>query len=58
MLSEKIITRIKFLERFPIILEILKLRTDINKKIAMIYLIIHLVIILLGILSNTYMLFF
>ena len=57
MLSENIINRIKFLDRFPKILAILKLRNNINKGIAKVYLIIHLVLILGGILSNIYMLF-
>ena len=43
MLSENIINRIKFLDRFPKILAILKLRNNINKGIAKVYLIIHLV---------------
>lgn len=57
MLSENIINRIKFLERYPRILELLRLRNTINKKIAKIYLIIHLVLILWSLLGNTYMLF-
>jgi len=57
MLSDNVINRIKFLDRFPKILAILKLRNKINKGIAKVYLIIHLVLILGGILSNIYMLF-
>jgi len=57
MLSENIINKIKILDRFPRILAILKIRNNINKKIAKVYLFIHLVLILGGILSNTYMLF-
>ena len=57
MLSENIINQIKIFDRFPIILRILRLRTYINKKIAKFYLFLHLVIIILGLLSNTYMLF-
>lgn len=57
MLSENIINKIKFLDRFPRILAILKIRNNINKKIAKLYLFIHLVLILWSILSNTYMLF-
>lgn len=57
LLSEKIIKKIKFLDRFPKILEILKIRNIINKKIATVYLIFHLVLILGGILGNVYMFF-
>jgi hypothetical protein len=46
MLSENIINKIKFLDRFPRILAILRLRTYINKKIIKIYLFMHLVLIL------------
>jgi hypothetical protein len=56
MLSENIINKIKLLDRFPRILAILKIRNNINKKIAKLYLFMHL-FILLGILSNVYMLF-
>jgi hypothetical protein len=56
LLSEKIINRIKILERFPRILAILKLRNNINKKIAKVYLLIHIILILGGILCNIYML--
>ena len=55
MLSENIINRIKFLDKFPRLLTILKFRNTINKKIAKFYLILHLVIILWGILCNIYM---
>jgi len=58
MLSENIINKIKFLERFPRILEILRLRNYINKQLAKFYLFMHLVIIIIGILSNTFMLFY
>jgi hypothetical protein len=57
MLSENITNKIKILDRFPRILEILRLRNYINKKIGKFYLFLHLVIIILGILSNTYLLF-
>jgi hypothetical protein len=57
MLSEKIINRIKFLERYPKILALLNLRILINKTIAKFYLFIHFLIIIITILSNTYMLF-
>lgn len=55
MLSENIINRIKFLDKFPRLLTILKFRNTINKKIAKFYLVLHLVIILWGILCNIYM---
>jgi hypothetical protein len=57
MLSEKIINKIKFLEKYPRILAILKIRNYINKRIAILYLFIHLVLILGGITCNTYKLF-
>ena len=57
MLSEKIINRIKFLERYPRILALLKLRIHINKTIVKFYLFMHFFIILITILSNTYMFF-
>jgi hypothetical protein len=57
LLSEKIITKFKFLDKYPIILEILKLRNYINKKIITIYLFLHLIMIISGILSNIYMFF-
>ena len=57
MLSENIINKIKFLERYPRILKLLRLRNSINKKIAKLYLFIHFVLILWSLLSNTYMLF-
>jgi hypothetical protein len=46
MLSENIINRIKYLDRFPRILKILKIRNNINKQIAKIYLFLHLALIL------------
>jgi hypothetical protein len=57
MLSENIINRIKFLDRFPRILALLKTRNLINKKIAKFYLVLHLLLILWGILCNIYMFF-
>jgi len=55
MLSENIINRFKFLDRFPRLLTLLKFRNIINKKIAKFYLVLHLVLILWGILCNLYM---
>lgn len=46
MLSENIINRFKYLERFPRILKILKIRNNINKQVAKIYLFLHLALIL------------
>lgn len=57
MLNENIIKRIKILDRFSKILAILKLRNEINKQMAKLYLFIHFVLILWGILGNTYMFF-
>ena len=56
MLSENIIKRIKFLDRFPRVLALLKIRNNINKQIAKVYLFLHLVLILWGIICNIYML--
>jgi len=55
MLSDNIINRIKFLDRFPRLLALLKFRNAMNKKIAKFYLILHLFILLWGILCNIYM---
>jgi len=57
MLSDNIINKIKFLDRFPKILNVLRIRSFINKKIAKLLLFWHLILILGGILSNIYMLF-
>nr|AYE93215.1 hypothetical protein C0995_000003 [Termitomyces sp.] len=57
MLSENIINKITFLEKYPRILKLLKLRNNINKKVSKIYLLIHLIIIISAILGNTYMFF-
>jgi hypothetical protein len=45
LLSENMINRIKFLDKYPRILNLLKLRILINKKIIKIYLFIHFVLI-------------
>jgi hypothetical protein len=57
LLSEKLIKRIKFLDRYPRILAILKLRTEINKRIALLYLFLHFFLMIVTILGNTYMLY-
>ena len=57
MLSENIINKITFLEKYPKILKLLKLRNYINKKVSKFYLLMHLIIIILGILGNIFMFF-
>jgi|SRR5277367_314008 len=57
MLSENIINRIGFLEKYPRILNLLKLRNNINKKVSKIYLLMHFFIIIFGILGNIWMFF-
>nr|YP_009653004.1 hypothetical protein [Laccaria amethystina]QCG70062.1 hypothetical protein [Laccaria amethystina] len=57
MLSENIINKIGFLEKYPKILKLLKLRNNINKKISKFYLLMHFIIITIGILGNIYMFF-
>lgn len=57
MLSENIINKIGFLEKYPRILNLLKLRQNINKKVSKIYLLMHLIIIIFGILGNILMFF-
>ena len=57
MLSENIINKIGFLEKYPRILKLLKLRNNINKKVSKFYLLMHFIIIILGILGNIFMFF-
>jgi hypothetical protein len=57
MLSENIINKIVFLEKYPRILKLLKLRNNINKKISKYYLFMHFIFIMLAILGNIYMFF-
>lgn len=57
MLSENIIKKIVWLEKYPRILRLLQLRNNINKKVSKIYLLIHVFIIILAILGNIYMFF-
>jgi hypothetical protein len=57
MLSENIINKIVFLEKYPRILNLLKLRNSINKKVSKFYLLMHFIIIISGILGNIYMFF-
>ena len=57
MLSENIINKIVFLEKYPRLLKLLKLRNNINKKVSKFYLLMHFILIILAILSNIYMFF-
>ena len=57
MLSENIINKISFLEKYPTILNLLRLRNNINKKVNKIYLLIHFFIIIFGIVGNIWMFF-
>ena len=57
MLSENIINKIGFLEKYPRLLKLLKLRNNINKKVSKFYLLMHFIIIILGILGNIFMFF-
>jgi predicted PurR-regulated permease PerM len=57
MLSENIINKISFLDKYPRILNLLKLRNNINKQISKFYLFMHLTIIVIGIISNIFMFF-
>jgi hypothetical protein len=57
MLSENIINKISFLDKYPKILKLLKLRNNINKKVSKFYLLIHFIILIAGILGNIFMFF-
>ncbi len=52
MLSENVINRKTFLEKYPRILKLLKLRNNINRKVSLIFLAFHLFLIIIGFLSN------
>jgi len=52
MLSDNIISKLSFLEKYPKILNLLKLRSNINKKVTKFYLLMHFFIIIFGILGN------
>jgi hypothetical protein len=54
MLSEQIINKFTFLEKYPKILKLLRFRNYLNKKINKIYLIMHLLLIIISILGNIY----
>ena len=55
MLSENIINQIAFLEKYPRILKLLRLKNVINKKVSKFYLLMHFILIIAGILGNIYM---
>lgn len=55
MLSEGIINKIKFLEKYPKIIKLLKLRNDIKRSLNKIYLFIHIILIIFTILGNIFM---
>lgn len=55
MLSEGIINKIKFLEKYPKIIKFLKLRNDIKRSLNKIYLFIHILLIIFTILGNIFM---
>ena len=57
LLSENIINRITWLEKYPKILYLLKIRNKLNKKIIKAYVLTHLFFILLGLIGNLYMFF-
>ena len=57
MLSENIINKLVFLEKYPRILNLLKLRNYINKKVSKFYLLMHFFIVIFGILGNIWMFF-
>jgi hypothetical protein len=57
LLSDKVLNQFTFLEKYPRVLYFLKLRNSINRKIALIYLIVHLILILFGLIGNIYMFF-
>ena len=46
MLSENILNRISFLDKYPRILKILRFRNNINRKISKFYLLTHVIVIL------------
>jgi hypothetical protein len=57
LLSEQMINRFTFLEKYPKILKLLRMRNYVNKKINKFYLVMHLILIIFGILGNIYILF-
>lgn len=57
MLSENIINKLTFLEKYPRILKLIQIRNNINKKVIKLYLIVHLILVLTSLLGNLYMFF-
>ena len=57
LLSENIINKIVFLEKYPRLLKLLKLRSNINKKVSKFFFFMHLFWIIFGILGNILMFF-
>lgn len=55
LLSEKVINSIKFLDNYPKIVKILKLRNKINKSLHKFYLSMHVILIIITILGNAHM---
>ena len=55
MLSENIINRIGIFNKYPRILNWIKFKTNLNKKISKFYLLMHLILILLTLLGNIVM---
>ena len=55
MLSEGVINKIKFLEKYPKIIKLLKLRSDIKRSLNKIYIFIHIILIIFTILGNIFM---
>ena len=57
MLSDSIINRITFLEKYPRLLKLLRLRNNISRKVSKFYLLFHLILILAGLILNIFMFF-
>lgn len=57
MLSEGIINKIKSIERYPKIVKLLKIRSNINKSLNKFHLFMHIMLILFTLLGNMYMFF-
>ena len=57
LLSDSVVNRIKFLEKYPNILKLLTMRSNINKKINNANLIFHFIIIIFGLIGNIFMFF-
>ncbi len=55
MLSEQIINKITWLEKFPKILYLLNLRAKVNKTLIKVHMFGHLFLLICGLISNIYM---